>query len=204
MSSITSKRQRRLRLGLAVLGGLVFALGVLTVIVPTTAATSLGALVALLGNDYLIVAVIGVVALAVVAVVLVATGRSGVNQTAPPAPEGVYPVPRFGEEIDAFLSKGGFAHVAGSDPHEEIRSELRAVAVTTVMRDANCTREEAQQRIEAGTWTDDGVAATFLSEGRTPSLGTRLRTAFVGESPAEQAVRAAATEIAELDEEAVR
>lgn len=204
MSTSTSTRRQKLRIALAAVGALVFAVGLLTLVAPSTAGASLRSLVAVLGNDYFVVAILGVLALAIVAVVLVATGRSGVEQTSPPAPEGVYPVPRFGEEIDAFLSEGGFAHIAGSNPHEEIRAELRDVAVTTVMRDRNCTREEAQQLVEAGTWTDDEQAATFLSEGQTPSLGTRLRTALGGASPAEQAVRTAATEIAELDEEAIR
>lgn len=204
MTATPSSRRRRLRLALAVVGGLVFALGLLTVVAPSAASASLESLVALLGNDYLVVAVLGVLALTFVAGVLVVTGRSGVEQTSPPAPEGVYPVPRFGEDIDAFISDGGFAHVTGSDPHEEIRSELRGVAVTTVMRHENCTRETARTHVEAGTWTDDEVAGTFLAEGQTPSLGTRLRTAWGGKSPAEQAVEAAATAIAELDEEAVR
>lgn len=191
-------------MGLAVIGGLVFALGLLTLVAPSAAAASLGALVVLLGNDYLVVAILGVLALVLLVGILVATGRAGFDQGRPPAPEGVYPVPRFGEEIDAFIAGGGFAGSSGDDRHDEIRAELREVAITTVMRDGNLTRSEALDRIEAGTWTDDDVAATYLAEGKTPSLGSRLRATFGGESPAEQAVRVTAAEIGRLDAEAVR
>lgn len=204
MSTTTSPRRRRLRLALAVVGGLVFMLGLVTVVAPSAAAASLRALVVLLGNDYLVVAVVGVLALLVLLGILVATGRAGFDQAAPPAPEGIYPVPRFGEEIDAFVSDGGFAGTAGADRHAEIRTELREVAITTVMRDDNCTRAEARERIEAGTWTDNEVAATFLAEGETPTLGSRLRATFGGESPVERAVRVTAAEIAERDAEAIR
>lgn len=211
MSDATSPspRRRQLRLGLAVLGGVVFALGLLTAVVPSGAAASLGALVALLGNDYLVVAVVASVALVILVVVLVATGREGFDQSTPPAPEGIYPVQRFGEEIDAFVSEGGFAGTSTAatatvNRHEAVRTALREVAVTTVMRDEHCTRAEAEARIASGDWTDEAVAATYLAEGKTPTLGSRLRAAVGGASPAERAAAVTATEIARLDAEAVR
>lgn len=230
MSTRFSPDRRRLRLGLAVVGGLVFTLGLLTVFAPTATEASLQALEDELGNDYFVVAIVGFLALLILLGVLVATGRAGLDQATPPAPEGIYPVPRFGEEIDAFIAGEEFVGSglaaastgstatdgsvgstdstgAGSgegDTVESVRTALREVAVTTVMRHENCTYAEASERIEARTWTDDEVAGTFLADGETPTLSSRLRVAFGGDSPAAHAVQATAEEIARLDEEAMR
>ncbi len=43
-----------------------------------------------------------------------------------------------------------------------VRSRLRRAAIRTLVRTADCSGANAESRIEAGTWTDDPVAAEFL------------------------------------------
>lgn len=207
MSTTTAPRRHQLRQGLGILGGLIFLVGFLTVISPEAAAATeatLQALVVLLGNDYFVVAILGILALVLVLAVLVGRVQTGVDQTTPPPPEKVHPVPHFGEPIDAFISAAGVRDLLDTDRHEDIQDRLHRIAVTTVMREANCTKAEAHDLIESGTWTDNETAASFLTAAETPDLVTRLRAALGGRSPYKQAARETAAEIARLDEEATR
>lgn len=198
----TFPRTRGRQLALGVLGGLVLLLGLLTVLAPAGAAGSVRALVAFLGNDYVLVAIVGALALLLGLSVLAVRGKSGLDQAAPPPPEPIYPVPRHGESIDAFLAGQDVGNSSGSDSPDEMRARLRTVAITTVMRAANCTQAEARERVETGAWTDEELAADFLTETETPGLGTRLRAALRGTSMHQQAARVTAAEIATLDAEA--
>lgn len=202
--SASSTGSRPLRIGLGILGILIFLLGVLTVVAPSAAAVPLRALVAAAGNDYVLVAILGIPALLLGLLVIAVRGKTGLDQASPPPPEQVYPVARHGEPIDEFLSDGGLGDVAETDHYERMQTRLRSIAVTAVMRADNCTKATAQERVETGTWTDEKAAASFLAEAETPGLGARLKAALTGSSPYRQAARVTAAEIARLDEEASR
>lgn len=201
MSTITPPRTPRLRLLLVVIGGGAFAIGILTVLEPSAAALTIDPLVTLLGNDFVLIALFGALAFLVVAAVLVGRGVDGLNQASPPAPEDVYRVPYFGELFDDFVTDAGLGGWIGTDRHEEVRQRLREAAIATVRRNANCTHAEARARVDAGTWTDDDEAASFLAEGGTPSLTARLAASLRGTSPFQRAARTTAAEIAAMDPE---
>lgn len=204
MSTLSRPRTRRLRVPLAVLGAVAFAVGLVTVVAPGVGgAVPIEPVLALLGNDFTVVAVFAIGALLVLLVALVARGVNGIDQATPPDPEDVHNVPIFGAEFDDFVSGGGVGALLGADRHEEIRTRLREAATATVMRESNCTRAEARERIERGEWTDDPAVASFLAGAaesgprRTAQLGLagRLRAALGGNSPFQQTARRTAAEI---------
>lgn len=75
---------------------------------------------------------------------------------------------------------------AGADWHRctetysisEIQDRLTENAVRVVRTSMGSDRATASQRVERGTWTDDPVAAAFLSPRRGQPLGERLRGAL--------------------------
>lgn len=213
MSTISPPTARRLRLPLTILGGLAFAIGLLTIVAPAvTTAIPIEAIVALLGNDYILVAVLAGVAILVVLSALGARIVTGLDQTTPPDPEQVHSVPSFGAEFDELVSRGGLRALLVTEQQREVRSRLRAAAIATVMLESNCTRSEARERVDRGTWTDDPEAAAFLATSResepapkqAPGFAARLKTAFGGETPFQRGARRTAAEIVHLDPEVTR
>lgn len=218
MSAIGRPRTRRLRLPLTVLGVLAFVVGVTTIAVPAfAAAVPIEPIVGLLGNDYLLVAAVAGGALLAVLAVLVARAATGLSQATPPDPENIHDVALFGERFDEVLSNGhrGSGAVNGAGSHRAVRSRLREAAIATVMREASCTRAEATERVDRGTWTDDAAAARFLADSPTAvesasgvvdrpgnSLGASLGATFGGETQYQRGVRRTATAIVRLDPEA--
>lgn len=204
MSTYTTTPDRRtwLRILLVLLGGAAFALGVLSVAAPAATGTgTLGQLVGLLGNDFVLVAVLALLAILIVVAVLAGRGVGGLDQATPPDPEDVYRVPKAGEPFDDLVSAGGPLAWVEPDRHDEVRTRLRKAAVTAVMREANCTQVEAREHVEAGTWTENAEAAAFLTESGTPGLAARLTASLRGESPFQRAARTTAAEIAAYDRE---
>lgn len=188
------------RLLLLVLGGAVLALGIGILVRPSLAAlVPIGPLLAVLGNEYLLVAAFGVVAILGGLSVLLGRGVGGIDQTTPPEPEEVHPVPRSGESFEDFLAASWLREMLLSDRHQRIRTRLREAAIATVVRQSNCTRQEARERIDSGTWTDESTAANFLATGGTvPSRGGVLAV-LRGESPYQRSARLTAEEIARYD-----
>lgn len=193
-------RLNRARIPLALLGGVVFALGVAVIVEPSTAESlPIEPVLELLGNEYVLVAAFGVAAILVVLAVLLARVVSGINQATPPDPEEVHRVPRFGESFDEFVSDAGVRAWLLTDRHRTIRTRLRDAAITTVIRESNCTRDEARERVERGAWTDDPEAAAFLAETGELGLAARVVAALRGESPFQRAARRTAAEITNYD-----
>lgn len=203
-ATASSTGSRGLRIVLGVLGSLIFVLGVVTVVAPSAAAVPVRAIVAVVGNDYLLVAILGIPALLLGFIVMAIRGKTGLDQASPPPPEQVHPVARHGEPIDDFLADGGLGEVANSDQQAAMQRRLKSIAVTAVMRADNCTKATARERVETGTWTDQKTAARFLAEAETSGLGARLKAALTGSSPYRQAARVTAAGVARLDEEARR
>lgn len=174
---------RSLRRGLGLAGGLVLVFGLLVAVVPDVATgLRIGDLVTLLGNDYLLVVPLAVLAAVAVLVVLVDRARSGIDQATPPDREGVPTAPHPGSEFDR-LADGGVGLIGRlvGDETRRVRDDLRETAVRTVMRADGCSRERARDRVVTGEWTDDRAAAEFLADGTRESglVGLlRDRTAF--------------------------
>jgi hypothetical protein len=80
---------------------------------------------------------------------------------------------RLGAEFDATLARVetmSAARLRSEAAPEELRERLREAAVALVASRRGLDRETAAGRIERGEWTDDPVAAAFLSESlRAPA-----------------------------------
>lgn len=68
------------------------------------------------------------------------------------------------------------ARAVEGDPaaQADLQATLHAAAVRALAGDPETTPEQAREAVNAGTWTDDDLAAAFLGEP-TPSLLARLR-----------------------------
>lgn len=189
------------RLPLVVVGGVVLALGVGILVQPSLARfIPIEAALLVLGNEYVLVAAFGVVAILGGLAVLLGRGVAGIDQTTPPDPEEVHPVPRSGESFDEFVSAGWLREWLLSDRHHRIRTRLRESAIDTVMRQDDCTREEARKRVDRGTWTEDAEVATFLADSGVPLQPAGALAALRGHSPYQRAARRTAEEIARYGE----
>ena len=155
-------------------------------------------LVAALGNDYLVLALVGGVAVVGAASVQVRRRIGGIDQATPPDTEDVHVVPTLGSDLDDYLAAPlglGVTEPPGMQPR------LFRLAVTVVMQGDGCPRAEAERRVEDGTWTMDPYTATYLARGESGSVSPkqRLRAALQGDSVTQHGVRRAATEIVQRD-----
>jgi hypothetical protein len=156
-----------------------------------------------LGSDYLVVAGLGVLALAVLVVMLVARAASSVDEASSPDPEFVERVPVLGAEFDDLVENGlGVRATYFSDEPEAVREDLREKAIRTLVRTRGLDRETARDRVEAGRWTDNRVAAEFLATGGVVPRSARVRAALRGESWLQYGARVAAEEVVALAREA--
>ena len=162
------------------------------------AAVPVEGVVDLLGNDYFLVAVLGLVALAVAGWLLGKRLGDPVEQAQPPAPETVPDAPPPGERFDDCL--GRWPGRLDDDERAWLRRRLRTHARRTEMR-TGTSRETAVKRVETGSWTADPVAARYLgTEGGGPTVAERLRLAARGKSWAQYAAQATARELLGSDE----
>ncbi|MFB6256734.1 MAG: hypothetical protein ABEH58_08450, partial [Haloplanus sp.] len=87
--------------------------------------------------------------------------RSATIEGARPADvEDGVPTPVPGDDVDELL--GAAARAPLPDEEARLRRRLREVAVAAVARRDGVSRTAAAERVEAGTWTEDPVAAAFL------------------------------------------
>ena len=157
-----------MRLRRAVPGAIgILALGLALGLADRSAASnSIEALVELLGNDYLLVAIFAVFAL-LLALPVVLSGRPGaLEQASVPEPEVPVAAPPPGASVD---EEAGRLHtvlpIVGSPHRRELRDRLRETAIRTVMRTDGCDRRTATERVDSRTWTADRRAARFLTGG---------------------------------------
>lgn len=193
--------RRRLRIALGAAGVCVLALALLVVAVPAVSeAFPSDALVEAVGSDYVLAAAVGVVAALLVVAVVALRGLDGIDQATMPNPETVqhaaYPGVRFDRTVTERL------HLLPHRPTEEderLRARIRRAAERAVMRRENVSRDRANELVESGEWTDDDLAATFLSDGERPWIGTRLRALVSRRSWFQIGARRAADEVCRLE-----
>jgi len=157
-------------------------------------------LVVTVGNDYFLVGGIAAVAL-LLGMVFAFQGRAGtVRQAETPDAEGAQAVPAPGDDFDDLVEEA--AGWRSGDEKEAVRDRVREAAVDVVAGEQNCSRYEAENRIENGGWTADKYAASFLGEGEAPKLPllTRLQVAYGG-SPFKTAVTRTVEEVYEVSGE---
>lgn len=151
-------------------------------------------LVATVGNDYYLVA--GIAGVAVfLGLIFAYQGRAGtVQQAETPDAEGAQSVPAPGDDFDELVSEArGWR---SGDAKDEIRERVREAAVDVIASSRNCSRYEAENRVESGGWTADRYASSFLggSDAAKLPLLTRLQVAYGG-SPFETAVERTVNEV---------
>ncbi|ELZ30946.1 hypothetical protein C474_10806 [Halogeometricum pallidum JCM 14848] len=144
------------------------------VALPNALGDAAAALVAFAGNDYLLAAGVASVALLIVVAALALRGADGVTRTTPPEPETVQNAAHPGVEFDRAVEDGSWNSVGRDGDQETVRERVREAAVRSVMHREGVARERAAARVDAGDWTDDDVAAAFLSEDERTSLTARL------------------------------
>ena len=148
----------RIALGCAGLTATLLAFAMPTVVTPHVIET-----VRLLGNDYLLVGVIGLCALGI-GLVAFASGRSSTFRRAVmPQPEKPVVAARPGADVDAMLGTVWIdLPILYAKERRAIRHRVRDATVEMIVRTDGCDRPEAERRIAEGTWTDDRVAAAFI------------------------------------------
>nr|WP_259371251.1 DUF58 domain-containing protein [Natranaeroarchaeum aerophilus] len=116
--------------------------------------------------------------------------REDRDEAVPPDPERPISTSPPGEELEDELER-----FLGDRrlyfPRVRLREGLRAAAVTVLSQYGPHSTAEAEEAVDAGTWTDDVYAAAFLGDERapTPPLRVRVGNALRRESPLERHVR---------------
>jgi hypothetical protein len=114
---------------------------------------------------------------------VVARSVGGFDGASPPRREEVPDGTPAGAEIDRAID-GDLSvrdHLAG-DERLAVRERLRAATVDTIARTERIRRPEARERVAAGEWTQDRVAADFLAETDRAPLLARAVDALPGGS----------------------
>lgn len=149
------------------------------------------------------VALVVLVAGSLLAVALAVVYARQETQTRPdrwrqPEQTGPHVPGRAAEELLAGVTAAG--RVTGDDAREDVYERLRAVAVDTLVARYDCTPDEARRRLDAGSWTDDPVAAVLFVDGAEPdwTARDRLRTLWTGEPPLRRRARHALAELSAL------
>lgn len=189
--------------GRRVLFGLSGAVALVLAIAGGSEVIPIRTLIAVLGNDYLLVVAIGAFGLFVAIPVLV-SGRDGnLVQAEMPAPEEPVSVHPAGNEFDETVGSWRYClPIAGRSRRQEVRERLRTAAIETLMRTENCSREDARRLVDSGAWTNDPTVAAYLgdSDVAAVSVGTRASTFLTGRTWHEHCAYRAAAEIADRGE----
>lgn len=175
---------------MAVVGLGLWGLAVALAIEPTLAGRlGLADLLAGVRNGYLLVAGVGVLAVIHGLSVWISWSAEGIDEASPPAVElamaGRVPGTDLDEALPELAGERGRA-ARPVDHRDWIRRRLVVDAANTIARIRNCSRSEAEDRVEAGTWTDDPYASDFLGGPDAPGPrwyqqlwnGFRRRDAF--------------------------
>ncbi len=87
-----------------------------------------------------------------------------------------------GAEFDADLARVMGAGYRRYTLRNRLRDRVRTVAIAATVRDRSCSQDRAATLVDGGEWTDDPIAAAFLSSEVPYPLGHRVRTRLLGRS----------------------
>lgn len=128
----------------------------------------------ILGDDYLLVGLMGIVALLGASIVLVSGRAATLQQADVPNPERPVRAPHPGSHIDHLLERWWIdLPFFGRQARSTVREELQHTAIEVVRQHTGTDRETACRLVENGGWTDDDRACVFLQ-----SPPRRSRTQF--------------------------
>lgn len=127
-------------------------------------------LATVLGSSATQVTIVGLLAL--VQGLRVASARRGsrIDGAKTADPEIVESMMTPGRAFDEQLSAVHRAGFSRRRDRQQIRSRLTDLAVEAVVRNENCSRDVASERVESGEWTNDPYAAAFLSGSSTADV----------------------------------
>jgi len=169
---------RRVALAIGILS---LGLSLLAIVFPGLVAVTL---------DRVVISVVGGVVLLQALRVMLARRRENRDEAVPPDPERRISTSPPGEELEDELER-----FLGDRrlyfPRARLREGLREAAVTVLAQYGPHSTTEAEEAVDAGTWTDDVYAAAFLGDERAPSppIRVRVRNALRREPPLERHVR---------------
>ena len=124
--------------------------------------------------------------------------RTPLHQADTGDPERRYEAPAPGDDLRETLRYARRSSRRGDRPREQLRERVAAVAAAGVADATGCSQEAAQDRIESGEWTDDPVAAWFLSE--TVRLPPAERARLLARAPFSQYEAAFARTVGVVDD----
>lgn len=153
--------------------------------------------------SYTFVTMVGVLAVAQGIRAVSGRRRGDTVETETGDPELRYLVPTPGDDFDDEVTGAGGWSLSSVSKQRDIRDRLHRTAVDALVTYGNYSAEDAVARIEAGTWTSDPVAASFLSDtAPAPPLRARLRQAIRRESRFHYRVARTVDAIQRVQEEA--
>lgn len=125
------------------------------------------------------------------------------RQAPSPEPEAVPAGEPPGEDLDRLFEAARGDTVHDVERRTRLRRRIEAFAVMAVRKRDDCSEAAAREAIEAGTWTDDPVAAAYLADRDADvatglPLAERLRFLMSGASPEVRAARRTADEVAAI------
>lgn len=123
------------------------------------------------------------------------------RETTLPERERRRPVAVPGSDFDeALAGVPPVGATAGDRSAVRIREQLRDAAVAALVQYRGLSEDEATERLEEGTWTDDPLAADFFAslDGTGNSVAESVAGSLWGEGPFRRRARRAAAEIARV------
>jgi len=103
-------------------------------------------------------------------------------QTSVPDVEALLSTPTPGTEVDEMVYRLTRLREGTIEYRERIQERMAETAIAVIMQRQDCSREAALEQLEAGTWTDDAVAASFFGAGSagpgSSSLVDQIRERF--------------------------
>jgi len=110
--------------------------------------------------------------------------NTSLRATETPDPEQRYTAPTPGDDAEESLSTASGWSRRGRRAKSSLRKRVGDAAIDAIVDATGCREDEAVRRIETGEWTEDPLAAWFLSENVT--LSTRQRLRLLVRSPGSQ------------------
>ncbi|MFB6228780.1 MAG: DUF58 domain-containing protein [Halobacteriales archaeon] len=169
-------------------GRFALLIGVVTLAVGAVALVAPGIIP--LRPDRAIVTVIGVLALVQAIRVIQRRRHGALDEARTHDPERRVVAPRPGRNIDdvlAWFLEGYRTY----PPGRRMREGLTAVTTEVLTHFEGLTDSDAAEQVDAGTWTEDGYAASFLggADAPDPPLRTRIRDGLRGETATRRRAR---------------
>lgn len=99
------------------------------------------------------------------------------HQTFVPEIEYGLTTPTPGDDLDDMVYRLTELREATTEYRERVQEKVSEVAIAVIRQREDCSREEAIQQLQEGTWTDDSAAAGFFTGrgGESPDFFTQLR-----------------------------